>query len=116
VTDDVVDEPAGAEIVELPTGYTGAPDDVPVRRHRPELAHCLHRLTRLDVDAHRVYCRDCDAEVDPFGVLVQLAGAVERWENARDRAHADAKHAAAELAEIKRQLRNAKAQLRRATS
>ena len=45
-----------------------------------------------------------------------VASEFERWETGRDTMKVEAKRAAATLADLKRQVRNAKAQLRRAQS
>jgi hypothetical protein len=87
--------------------------DAPVRLRRPE-GFCAHRHSELDGASRRVYCRDCGVEVDPFTVLEKLANDYESFRVARDRMKADAKRASQELEGVKRELRNAKARLRRA--
>lgn len=90
----------------------GGGDDDPVTRRRK--GYCGHRRSELDEDSRRVYCRECGEELDPFTVLQKLAGEPERWHGYVERAKAEAKRAEAELADLKRQLRNAKARARRA--
>lgn len=91
-----------------------AGDDAPVRSRPRKAGYCGHRRVELDGTARRVYCRDCGDEVDAWETLSMLAAEPERWERHRETARADAKRAQAELDDLKRRVRNAKAQLRRA--
>lgn len=68
----------------------------------------------LDDTARRVYCSDCGDEVDPFSALQMLAADFDRWRSARDTAKREAQRVAEELASLKRQRSNLKAQIRRA--
>lgn len=77
---------------------------------------CAHRQIRLDNDAHRVFCRNCDVEVEPFQVLQDLAHDWSRWEDARGMAEREAKAARARLDDLLREERNAKARKRRRES
>lgn len=91
-------------------------EDAPVRRKRdPQKRWCAHWHTSLNETARRVYCRDCDAELDAFDVLLMLSQHWERYESSRDDMKAQAKRAQAELEDLKRKVRNAKAQVRRAS-
>jgi hypothetical protein len=91
--------------------------DAPVRTRprRPGKRLCLHYRVELDHDVRRVYCRDCEQEVDAFDALTLLARDFERWTVSRDRAHRETRQAQAILDEVKRELRNAKARRRRQT-
>lgn len=107
------------------TGTSRVPDEVtftvlpggggegsPVtRRYVPRA--CLHRRIELDDVARRVYCADCQAEVDAFDSLAMLSNEFDRWVHARDRVKREATQKQDELADLKRQVRNAKAALRR---
>lgn len=90
-------------------------DDAPVRRRRPVVRkrYCRHLRTELEETSRRVYCADCEEELDAFDVLVTLAHEFERYESARDEAKRLAKQARKGLDELLRQERNAKARLRR---
>lgn len=74
---------------------------------------CEHLHVRLDDTAHRVYCRDCDAEVDAYDFLTRLQGEWQRWVNCRKSAETQARHAQERLDELLRQEKNAKARMRR---
>lgn len=91
-----------------------ADDDAPL--HRVHNKPCLHRRIRLDKDAHRVYCRECDAEVDPFAFLFWLTGEWERWVSARESAEKRFMAAQARLDETLRLERNARARVKRLDS
>ena len=100
-----------AEVVPLYRDRDLEDDDAPLRlgEKRP----CLHRKTRLDRDAHRLYCHECDAEVDPFAFLVRLAGEWGRWVTHRKEAERRAKAAHERLEETLRLERNARARLKK---
>lgn len=89
------------------------PDGLPIRRRRrpPGERYCGHH--HVEVGDRTLVCADCEADVDPFAFLEYLAHNLEQYTMARDRAKADAERMLAELADVKRQLRNAKAQRRR---
>lgn len=86
-------------------------DDTPVQADRK--SHCVHRKVRLDQDAHRVFCRECDAEVDPFAFLLRLAGDGDRYTRHRKEAHRRAVAAQTRLEEVLRLERNARSRLKR---
>lgn len=75
---------------------------------------CIHRDTRLDRAARRVYCRKCGREVEAYAVLEALAHDSSRYIGAREEAKRQAELAQARLEELLRRERNAKARLRRA--
>lgn len=85
------------------------------RKARDHHKFCGHLTFELDDHARRIYCGGCGVEVDPIDVLTKLARVPDKWRAQRDRAKREAERATAELADIKRQVRNAKAQLRRAS-
>jgi hypothetical protein len=74
---------------------------------------CFHKRVQLDVEARKVICAECEAVRDPFDALLLLTDELERYYGWRDRYKAEAQLAADELADLKRQVRNAKAQLAR---
>lgn len=95
----------------------GGEDTSPIRRRVVDRrGYCGHRHFVIDEDARTTKCDDCGAEVDAFTALAALCHELERWASHRDRLKADAKRAAAELEDVKRELRNAKARRRRASS
>lgn len=88
--------------------------DPPVTiRERP--GYCLHTHVELDGPARRVHCRECGAEVDAFDFLITLARDFERWSYSRDAARREAEYYGREVEELKRQRRNLRAQVRRAS-
>jgi len=101
-------------VVELFPGTEGSDHDAPLTTRKRALSVCRHRRTELDVDARRVYCRDCGLERPPFDVLRDLAGEHERYVEQRKRAQREARLALGRLRELERQERNAKGRVRRA--
>lgn len=91
------------------------PDAPPIaRRPRPPgKRYCAHRQVEVNAHDRKLVCADCEADVDPFAFLDYLAHDLERYTRAVAQAKAAAEVALAELADVKRQLRNAKAQRRR---
>lgn len=111
--DDNIEPP---ELGTLTVLWGDAEGDAPVRTRRLEMgSHCLHKSVELDHDAHRVFCRACKREVDAFDFLAGLAREWERYESWVRSHKRAARHAEDELDNIRRQLRNGKAQLRRLT-
>jgi hypothetical protein len=74
---------------------------------------CQHKRVQLDVEARTASCAECGAVRDPFDALVALAGRLENYKGWGERYRAEAQRAADELEDLKRQVRNAKAQLKR---
>lgn len=101
-----------AEVVWLHPGRDLGDEEAPVST-APKEGGCLHRNVKLDRDAHRVFCRACDAEVDPFAVLLRLASDWERYAAHRKEARRRAVAASERLTEILRLERNARARLGR---
>lgn len=93
--------------------------DAPLRK-RPrdytELCAAFCKRIELDGETERAYCSDCGKEVPLFKALEQLAADFERYITLRDAAKTEARHARVELDDLKRQIRNAKATLRRAAA
>jgi hypothetical protein len=89
--------------------------DAPVRLRRPERGrYCSHRFATIDEDARRVYCRNCDVEIDPVTFLISLAHGIDRYRIAKQRAKQDAERAERELRRLKREIVNARSRLRTA--
>lgn len=109
-TDDLASELA--EIIRLHPDRDLEDDDAPIARV-PSAGHCLHRRVNLDTTAHRVLCRDCDREVDPFAVLVRLTGDWEHFARFRKESQRKAEEAHTRLKELIRLESNARARLRR---
>lgn len=74
---------------------------------------CRHARIRLDEVARRVYCRECDAEVDPFAVILTWANDWARIANWRKEAARRRDLAASRLEEILRLETNARARMRK---
>jgi hypothetical protein len=90
----------------------GGDAEVPVVR-QPRQRFCRHGRFRLDETARRVYCGECEQEVDAFGALYAIATMFERVNSQYKHAQAEAKHVEQRLEELKRLERNAKARVRR---
>jgi hypothetical protein len=75
--------------------------------------HCLHRRVRLDTEARRVFCRECEREVDPFTVIHAWAQDWTRIQSWRKEAERRRTRARERLDEILRLERNARARLRK---
>lgn len=91
----------------------GGGDDPPLVR-RPRDRRCSHNQ-RFEVSetTRRVYCGDCDQEVDAIDVLLNLARRRERLVHAAKSAKAEARRVEARLEDLKREERNARARLAR---
>lgn len=99
-----------AEIVSLfPEAEEG---DEPLTK-RPKQGFCWHRKFSLDGEAQRVYCRDCGREVPAFEALDTFAKEYQRHIDHRERAKREANSEQEKLEDVKRQVRNEKAKLRR---
>lgn len=99
---------------ELPSGLQRAIRTATIHRvrriHGPDgRGACFHDAIELDEAACTVTCRRCGRVIDAFGFLVYLCNE----EHALLFARHDLKRVTEELAELKRQIRNAKAALRR---
>jgi hypothetical protein len=105
------DEPS-AEIIELRPGQDADDDSRPIARKERTYAPCRHAAIRLDADVRRAYCRECDQEVPCFDYLMGLAGRWERFIAARREAERRMRVAQANLDELLRDERNAKARRR----
>lgn len=81
----------------------------------PATRVCRHRRVKLDEQARKVLCAECAAERDPFDALLVLADNLDHYKHWRARYKRERTAALAELDDLKRRVRNAKAQLRRAT-
>jgi hypothetical protein len=91
-------------------------DERPLTTDHPDRERmlCRHRLTRLDTQARRVYCRECDVEVPAFDVLEYLSRDTEHYLRVWRQARNEAKHAEERLAGLDRREKNTKARIRRA--
>ena len=104
------DSPEDAEILPLfPEAEEG---DEPLTK-RPQAGHCWHRTFSLDMEARRVYCRKCGREVPAIEALDTFAKEYTRHIDHRDRAKREANTEREKLEDLKRQVRNEKAKLRR---
>lgn len=108
-----------ADVVPLFPGADQTDDDAPVRnkpRTSPVAGGCIGPCLKveLDGDARRVYCRVCGNETPAFDYLTNLAREFERYTGSRKEAQRRAKVAQANLDELERKERNAKARVRKA--
>lgn len=106
-------EEALADVVRLHPERDLGDEDAPVRTKPRESGHCPHRRVSLDHELHRVICRDCDKEVDPFKYLQRLAHDWERYAMHRKEAKRRADAAHERLVELLRLESNARARLKR---
>lgn len=90
------------------------PPDSPVK-HRPKPpGFCLHKSIALDDEKHKVFCRECDEEIDAYAALDRLARDWQRYQDAIKYAEREAHETEVRLAKVKRDLTNAKSRLRTA--
>ncbi|HEX7088757.1 MAG TPA: hypothetical protein VF192_01405 [Longimicrobiales bacterium] len=87
-------------------------DLAPIRTRRKPW--CDHRLTELDPDSRRVFCRSCGEEVDAWEALRAIAFHWERYEAQVAALQKEAERLGEVVRKLKREERNAKARLRRA--
>lgn len=101
-------------LIRFPGTSPSAPidDELLIRRIR-ERTFCQHPRTRIDAVARRLYCSDCEREIDP---LDWLEGLAKRWESvvAVTRGLEQRRRMVeAQLEDLLRQEQNARARLRR---
>lgn len=110
------DEDDGAEVIVLRPGAEVEDEQRPLATsERPEdRPWCMHRLTRLDTEARRAYCRECGREVPLFDVLHALARDWERYIEGRMMALRRRNVVEESLRDLERQEANAKARIRNA--
>lgn len=110
-----LDEPPddGATIIQLRPGQDAGDEQRPLKTGARAKDFCVHRRNELDVEAQRVHCRDCGREVPAFDVLHDLTRGWERYIEGRREAHRRCKVAEANLSELLRAERNAKARRRK---
>lgn len=107
------DEATLAEVVRLHPDRDLTDEDAPVASAPRAPGYCSHKHIALDEELHRVICRDCDREVDPFKYLMRLARDWEGYARFRKEAIRRAHEARERLEEILRLERNARARLKR---
>lgn len=73
--------------------------------------YCPHLRTEIHEDSRKLVCRDCEHELDPFDMLLGLA----RHEKSLDWAKAELKEVRAEIEDAKRDLKNLKSRVKRAS-
>ena len=74
---------------------------------------CLQEHIRVDEKNRRVTCGKCGREIDPIEALMILARDPDRWKEWTAHTLEEKRRADAQLADLKRQIANAKATLRR---
>lgn len=91
----------------------GGEVEPPLRVRHHKKRWCAHAHVVLHMNSRRVYCADCDDEIDPFTALNNFANAYESHLAAIGRVKSELKHYSDALRDVRRQLRNDKATLRR---
>lgn len=86
-------------------------DESPAEKE--ERKHCLHRKVKLDTEARRVFCRECDREVDAFTVILAWANDWTRITYWRKEAERRRARAGDRLEEILRVEKNARARVKK---
>jgi hypothetical protein len=74
---------------------------------------CLQERILVDEQNRRVHCGKCGREIDPIEALMILARDPDRWKEWIEQTRQQRDKGEAELLELKRQVANAKATLRR---
>jgi hypothetical protein len=74
---------------------------------------CFQEHIQVDEKNRRVTCGKCGREIDPIEALMILARDPDRWKEWIAHWQAKKQQAESELADLKRQISNAKATLRR---
>ena len=103
---------AEADVVRLHPDRDLEDDDATLHRRR-QSRDCRHRRATIHDDAHKLFCRDCDRELDPIRFLGELMGYWEHHVRHRKEAHRRMVEAQTRLDEILRLERNARARLGR---
>jgi hypothetical protein len=75
---------------------------------------CHHRRFNIDTNSRRVYCRDCDQEVDALTALIVFTTEWSRYKGNLERMQDELRALAARVEGLKREERNTKARLARA--
>lgn len=126
MTDDaaVEDEVWGplAPVVELPVGRQfdrnrdkAEMDELaPVQVSPSPARACSHRGAYISIRARRVYCRSCEAELDPYDVLDEIARNREFMVSTAQRMRYEIDGLRKQIDKLERLERNAKARVKRA--
>lgn len=112
MSDDREMEKGLAAVVRLHPEHDIEEDDAPLALAERE-PWCAHRRTVILKELHRIDCKDCGREVDPFQVLASLAAVWERYINHRNECKRRADRAHDRLKELLRLEQNARARLKR---
>jgi hypothetical protein len=112
----------GADVIQLRDAFqydrnrrqSELEENAPVRREDSLGRDCRHVRSTIDFGNRRIRCRDCNAELDPYQVLDDLARARESQIRTAQRYRAEIEHTRARLAKLEQQERNAKSRLKRA--
>lgn len=76
---------------------------------------CGHKKLGYRLEDRAICCLECDAELDPFDAFISIVRDWSGWTEWALRRKKEAEAAGAELADLKRQIANAKARLGRAS-
>jgi hypothetical protein len=101
---------ADGDLILLPVAKPD--DDAPITKEFERF--CAHRRARIDGTARRLYCRECEREIDAMDFLIRLANDYGYYVRAREAALAKMQKANRELVDVERRVKNAKARARRA--
>ena len=81
-----------------------------------ERGPCSHPRKYIDREKRRLYCADCDDDLDPMDTLLSVTGEIRGWEISLKRTREDARKAADRLLDLKRQEKNARSRLSKAVA
>ena len=107
----------GAQIIVFPTipggDAIGPPADVKEKNPSFSVDKCTHRKTTLDLTAHRMYCSDCEQELDCFDWIVDYSRKWRRFNTEYRQAIKQADEARQRVDDLERVEKNAKARIRK---
>jgi hypothetical protein len=88
-----------------------------IRRQRRDYTGprpCDHKHAKLDEPNRRVYCADCEVELDPIAVLDMIAAEADRYISSIQLYHRRMRELQGTVADLERAERNAKSRIRNA--
>lgn len=106
----------GSEVIEVNFRPTVAdPADLALRVKRRSLSDCSHARATINLALRTVTCNECNTDLDPIERLAVIARDWERVAITAKQREYVRKTLLEEIAEIKRERTNLKAQIRRAS-
>lgn len=91
--------------------FPAADGDAPVEHVKQ--SWCPHRRVTLVRSSHKLFCKECGVELDPWERLSLIASERERLDQQRNALHSEVERLRNGVEELKRIERNAKARQRR---